>query len=268
MKGDVRPGVLVISHGSRDPEWVALVDGAVAAVRTPENVPVVSSFLEIVEGRLIQDGVDRLETMGADRILAVPLFVSSGSTHVDDIGQAFGRPPAAKRAGELAPFRVKRASVDMGRPIDDDPEIAQLLLANIAELSREPERETLLLVGHGSREAGLNAVWRRGLRGLAERVRAAGGYARAEIATLLPDQAACVMRALQRRRPASPVIVAPLFLSRGYFTGTVIPGRLAGLDYRYNGRALLPHPYLTAWMERQIREWLAGLGMAAETAEG
>jgi sirohydrochlorin cobaltochelatase len=257
----MKPGILVISHGSRDPEWVALVDEAVAAVSVPAGVEVVPSFLEIVEGRLIQDGIDRLEAEGVDAIFVLPLFVSSGSTHVDDIGQSFGLPPAALRAGEMAPFRIRRAKVQVGKPIDDDPEIAALIAGNLAELSREPERETVLLVAHGSREAVLNGVWRGGMRRLAERVRTLGGYARAETAMLLPDQAACVMRSLTRKQPEQAVLVAPLFLSSGYFTGTVIPERLAGFDYRYNGKALLPDPYISRWMERQIGDWLNGLGL-------
>ncbi|WP_314002446.1 CbiX/SirB N-terminal domain-containing protein [uncultured Paenibacillus sp.] len=285
----MKPGVLVISHGSRDADWVALVDEAVDSVRRPAGMPVVSSFLEIVEGRLIQDGVDALEADGVTHIYVLPLFVSSGSTHVDDIAQAFGQPAAAYREGELEPFTVREASVTVGRPIDDDPVIAEIVYGNVRELSVAPERETLLLVAHGSREKGLNRVWRTGMMRLAERVRALGGFKRAEIATLLPDQAACVMKALTRRRAAGSgasgseagevagsgvggteagadsgnggeaVLVAPLFLSRGYFTSTVIPGRLAGFDYRYNGRALLPNPHISRWMERQIGEWLADM---------
>ncbi|HUC90807.1 MAG TPA: CbiX/SirB N-terminal domain-containing protein [Paenibacillus sp.] len=264
----MKPGVLVISHGSRDADWVALVDEAVDSVRRPAGMPVVSSFLEIVEGRLIQDGVDALEADGVTHIYVLPLFVSSGSTHVDDIAQAFGQPAAAYREGELEPFTVREASVTVGRPIDDDPVIAEIVYGNVRELSVAPERETLLLVAHGSREKGLNRVWRTGMTRLAERVRALGGFKRAEIATLLPDQAACVMKALTRRRAGvgadsgdggEAVLVAPLFLSRGYFTNTVIPGRLAGFDYRYNGRALLPNPYISRWIERQIGEWLTDI---------
>ncbi|EXX85711.1 cobalamin biosynthesis protein CbiX [Paenibacillus darwinianus] len=257
----MKPGVLVISHGSRDPDWVALVDEAVDAVRRPADLPVVSSFLEIVEGRLIQDGINALEADGVTHIYVLPLFVSSGSTHVDDIGQAFGRAPAAYREGEMEPFAVKRAAVAFGKPIDDDPVIAEIVYGNVRELSVEPERETLLLVAHGSREKGLNRVWRTGMSRLAERVRVLGGFKRAEIATLLPDQAACVMKALTGRRAdaAAAVLVAPLFLSRGYFTSKVIPGRLEGFDYRYNGHALLPNRCISRWMERQIGEWLTEL---------
>jgi sirohydrochlorin cobaltochelatase len=75
-------------------------------------------------------------------------------------------------------------------------------------------------------------------------------------AMLLPDQAGCVMKAVQKRRPEDAVLVAPLFLSEGYFTEQVIPQRLQGFDYRYNGRAMLPHPLVSRWMERRIRERL------------
>jgi len=283
-----RRGVLVISHGSPDAGWNRLVDEAVQAVRLPDGVPIVSSFLECVEGRLIQDGIDELEARGVDEMFVLPLFVSSGSTHVDDIRQAFGLPPAAYREGELEPFRVRRARVTVGLPIDDDPIIAELIADNVRELSIAPEREALLLIAHGSRERGLNRIWRDGMRNLAARVRELCGFARAETAMLLPDQAACVMRALTKRQaraaggaamhaadpadaccavtPAGPetdaVIVAPLFLSRGYFTNTVIPARLAGFAYRYNGKALLPNPAISRWMERQIANWLGDGGQS------
>ncbi|MBW7459714.1 CbiX/SirB N-terminal domain-containing protein, partial [Paenibacillus sepulcri] len=142
----MKPGVLVISHGSREADWVRLVDDAVesaaslvkqplasgqtqagispivqgssslstaagkrlemAAASGGQTVPVVSSFLEIVEGRLIQDGIDKLEAEGVTDIYVLPLFVSSGSTHVDDIAQAFGQAPVSPaRTGELERFR-------------------------------------------------------------------------------------------------------------------------------------------------------------------
>ncbi|SFT19245.1 Sirohydrochlorin ferrochelatase [Paenibacillus sp. BC26] len=291
-----KPGVLVISHGSREADWVKLVDEAVAAVvvgreggavgsadrdesrdadasrgdeQSPSNltgadVPVVSAFLEIVEGRLIQDGIDQLEAEGVTELYVLPLFVSSGSTHVDDIAQAFGvAPVSAGRRGELVPFRVGAGmSVRFGLPIDDDADIAELLLGNIAELSSAPARERLLLVAHGSREPVFHRRWRDGMRQLAARVRELGGFGGADIAMLLPNQAACKLRALQRRYPGDSFLVVPLFLSEGYFTRTVIPGRLEGLDYRYNGRALLPNPNIVRWVERQIESWLSELNGA------
>ncbi|MFC4778151.1 sirohydrochlorin chelatase [Paenibacillus sp. GCM10023252] len=257
-------GILVISHGSREAEWVGLVDRAVTAAASAAEltgVPVYSSFLEIVEGRLIQDGVDALEALGVTELFVLPLFVSSGSTHVDEIGQAFGFPRAYQLEGDLGTFRTASATtVHMGLPIDDDPDIAELLLSNIAELSDQPSEESLLLVAHGSKEAGFHGRWRQGLTSLAARMQDLGGFRRAEIAMLLPNQAGCVLKAMQRREPEAAVIVVPIFLSTGYFTNHVIPNRLTGLTYRYNGLAMLPHPAIERWMQRQMIAWTRGAG--------
>ncbi|WP_020619045.1 CbiX/SirB N-terminal domain-containing protein [Paenibacillus daejeonensis] len=251
-------GILVISHGSRDADWVTLVDEAVAAVKVPPGVEIVSSFLELIDGRLIQDGIDDLEGRGVTDMYVLPLFVSSGSTHIDDIGQGFGQPPVSDREGDLGVFTIRSARITVGPPIDDDPELAEVLLGNIRELSGHPEREALLLVAHGSKEPVFHGRWRQGMRGLADRVRELGGFRRAESAMLLPNQAGCVLGAMKRQEPETAVLVVPLFLSRGYFTQSVIPARLSGLDYRYNGRTILPHPFATRWMERQAAAWLDG----------
>lgn len=349
----MKPGILVISHGSRETEWVRLVDDTVAAVAASRTcadrgpggsaVPVVSAFLELVEGRLIQDGIDTLTAGGVEELYVLPLFVSSGSTHADDIAQAFGLAPASPgRPGELAPFRLPAGvHVHMGQPIDDAGEvagvsdaakagdgtaigrgaeagvagggvvhgrdtveagvgdsmvhghspaagvecdgvvygrvgadrdadaddsgsggIASLLLSNIASLSSVPARERLLLIAHGSGEPVFHERWRVGMTRFAERLRALGGFAGADIAMLLPDQAAGKLTELRQRYPDDAIIVVPLFLSEGYFTRTVIPKRLAGLAYRYNGRALLPSPLVAEWMERQIRNWLTAMNPA------
>ncbi|UUZ81526.1 hypothetical protein LJK88_44025 [Paenibacillus sp. P26] len=254
----VKYGILVISHGSRSEDWVRLVDEAVAAVRRPADVPVFSSFLEIVEGRLIQDGIDWLEARGVTDIIVVPLFVSSGSTHIDEISYALGVKPEPQPPTDMEPFAI-RARIHFTSPVDDDPVIADILYSKIKALSEDPAREIVLLIGHGSKEDGFHELWRQGLERLAERVKDLGGFAGADGAMLLPDEAAAVMDRLQREKPDHAVLVAPLFLSEGYFTSEVIPERLRGYIYRYSGEALLPHPGIARWMERQIQPWLREL---------
>ena len=98
-----RIGVLVISHGSRDAGWVAMVDEAVLALQVPADVVAVEcSFLEIVEGRLMQDGTNRLLEQGVTDMIVVPLFVSSGSTHIDEIAWAMGAKAEAELETDLA----------------------------------------------------------------------------------------------------------------------------------------------------------------------
>ncbi|RJE88702.1 cobalamin biosynthesis protein CbiX [Paenibacillus sp. 1011MAR3C5] len=255
----MNPGILVVSHGSREESWVNLIDEAVRQASGSIHVPVVSAFLEIVGGRLIQDGIDELERQGVTDMFVLPLFVSSGSTHVDEIGQAFGLTPLTDFEGDLGLFRVE-ANVHYGSPIDDDEDIAEMLYAHISNLSTCPDREAVLLIGHGNKEPVFHERWQAGLSGLAERVRRRGGFGGADYAMLLPDQAAGKLEALQGQDDVDDVLVVPVFLSQGYFTNKVIPARLEGLAYRYNGRAMLPHPAIKRWLHGQMAGWLSRYG--------
>jgi sirohydrochlorin ferrochelatase len=260
-RAGVKPGILVISHGSREREWVSRIDETVESAQAAFNglVPVVGAFLELVEDRLIPDGLRQLEAEGVTDLLAIPFFVSSGSTHVDEIGWALGAYASPRTDTDLTKFRVN-ARLTYGKPLDEDEEIAEVLLDRLAELSADPRRESLLLVAHGSGEPEFLAAWRRGTEGLCAKLRERGGYADAEAALLLPDEVAEKWRALRRRRPLDDILALPLFLSGGYFTSVAVPKRLAGLDCRYNGRPLLPHPALSRWIVRQSRRWLENIG--------
>lgn len=246
------PGVLVISHGSPDIEWVISVDSAVAeaVADLPGGIPVETSFLEIVEGRLIQDGIDRLESQGVTVLIVIPLFVSSGSTHIDEITYAFGMKNTPEKETDLQHFRLS-ARVLFGEPIDDDPVIAEMIWDKVKSLSRNPTQEVLLLVGHGSKHDGFLQRWEQGISSLSTRVAELSGLAYSDYALLNPDSVRSKVIYWQEEHGCE-VIIAPLFLSAGYFTKTAIPSRLSGLQYIYSGEALLPHHLLSRWILHQI----------------
>lgn len=249
-----RPGVLVIAHGSRDENWVQLVDAALQRLRTIfPGVPVTAGYLELVDGRLIPDGVRWLEGQGVTDIVAVPLFVSSGSTHIDEIQWALG--VKAEPALETDLARVHTACrVHICPPMDDHPLIAEIVAERARALAENPAREVLVLVGHGSEHPGFRERWEGLLERLTRRVGQAVGFAKATYATFHPDTLRDrVAEAARRGR----VVVVPLFLSAGYFTRTVIPQKLAGLSYAYSGEAYLPHENVYRWLEETVRQGLA-----------
>lgn len=262
----MKPGLLVISHGSREAGWVALVDETIEAARVQlgDTMAIEAGFLELVEGRLIQDGIDRLEAAGVTHLLALPLFVSSGSTHVDEIGWALGAYPEPKVETDLEPYRMPSLQLTYGQPMDGSPELIGVVLDRLKEMSVDPSREIVLLVGHGSEEAGFLEAWERGLAAIAERVVGLGGYASCSFALLLPNQVHERMELLKQENSGRVVLVMALFLSEGYFTNVVVSRRLEGTGvaedaYRYDGRALMPHPNVANWIVRQAREWIEGL---------
>ncbi|MBG9734962.1 sirohydrochlorin chelatase [Paenibacillus alvei] len=143
----MKPGLLIISHGSRDESWVTLVEEAIAQAQWPQGVAVASSYLECVPGRDIQYGIDTLEAQGVNHIGVIPLFVSAGSTHADEIAYALGVKPAPLCETDLEPFQVQ-ACVFYGRPLDGG-DVVPLAEASIDRINSgvacvdcaEPSRE-------------------------------------------------------------------------------------------------------------------------------
>ncbi|MEH7087324.1 CbiX/SirB N-terminal domain-containing protein, partial [Neobacillus drentensis] len=167
------------------------MDEAVRQAELPEGMPVEVVFLEIVEGRLIQDGIDRLEAKGVTDLLVIPFFVSGGSTHLDEIAYALGVKAKPAIETDLDPFRV-RANVYFGQPMDSDPEeLAKIILEkhhkNLgAEESKDSE--VLLLVAHGSDHPVFYERWVEGIQRIADEVRKQGEFVEVDTALLLPDQ--------------------------------------------------------------------------------
>lgn len=253
----MQPGLLIVSHGSREAGWVSLVDHTVKAVRSAlgRDMAVEAAFLELVEGRLIQDGVDKLEAQGVDHVFALPLFVSSGSTHVDEIGWALGAYGETKLETDL-PRATVRVTLDYGEPMDDDPEVVDVLLERLRDISENAGRESVLLIGHGSKESGFKEAWQEGMASIGEQLVARGGFSGYSGALLQLDEVADRYAELRERNPGGTILVAPLFLSEGYFTSVVIPRELDGLECRYTGQAYMPHLRVADWVVRKAKEWL------------
>lgn len=283
----MKQGLLVISHGSRDRNWVKLVDEAIAEAEWPDGVPVASSFLECVPGRDIQAGIDALEALGVEQLCVVPLFVSSGSTHVDEIAWALGVHAEPLTETELERFRVK-AAVRLGRPLDEHEAMLTMIADRLAELSVDRASGRVLLIAHGSPHEPFQARWRASLARIAERLVARGLCGTAGHSLLCCDDVPAAVRDLAAARVGSAppmVSVVPLFLSEGYFTSQVIPKRLAEFmpsaavtlsvedqqigssdepqvniydkpQVRYDGKPLLPHSALSDWLEEECRRLL------------
>jgi sirohydrochlorin cobaltochelatase len=135
-------GVLVIAHGSSKPEWVQLVDEAVSRVRL--DLPVEIGFLELVPGRAIADAIQSLRRRGVDEIIAVPLFVSSGSTHIEEIGYLLGVISKPRLPFKEKPIPLE-IPVHYTPAMDGHPLIGEIVTERARKLSQRPEEEVVVL---------------------------------------------------------------------------------------------------------------------------
>ncbi|QDX92441.1 cobalamin biosynthesis protein CbiX [Brevibacillus laterosporus] len=240
-------GVLIIGHGSSSAAWVELVDQAVANLDI--QVPYTTCFLEMVGGRLIEDGLRELETRGVEKVIAIPLFVAEGSTHIDEIGYLLGATDH-KLDDEWERLHTTMEMIYCP-PMNDHPFILDILEERIRELSSDPKEEILFLVGHGADEGENHRKWEEVLQSMTQTLKERLKFSEATYGTLHPDN---LRTRAEEATNQGRTIVIPLFLSEGYFTKKVIPSNLDGLNYAYSGKTYLPHPYVAKWLQEVVDE--------------
>ncbi|MDQ0256611.1 sirohydrochlorin ferrochelatase [Evansella vedderi] len=254
MKVEASVGVLVIAHGSRDTRWVKEIEEAVEQLAL--EVPISIGYLELVEGKSIPEAVRSLERQGATVIIAVPLFICSGSTHLEEIKYSLGVTSHCRIETSLEKIHPA-AEIIWCDAMDDHPLMIEILLERVKELSEEPAKEVVMLVAHGSEKPGFHHLWEFTLKQMTHAVKSRFPFHDVIYGTLHPDtvaeQAQLIVSAHKK------LLVVPVFLSEGYFTKKVIPQKLAGIDFQWSGRTFLPHPFVTKWVEERVRSALLRL---------
>ena len=268
-----RVGTIVVAHGG-DSLWNARVRDIAGQART--NGPVEVSFLMGAGARTarFQDAVARLEAQGVTSIVVVPLLVSSHSGHYEQIrwvaGSADSLDAAMRHHLHMAgierpdlklPLRVTPA-------LDASVELARVLADRGLAMTAAPREQALLIVGHGPNSAEGYAAWMANLRPVADSVKAWTGFRDVRV-ELVRDDAPAPVRAeavrrirdlieLQHLATGREVVVVPVLISSGSISRSKVPGDIAGTPSRYSGEPLLPHQAMARWIERRVREAMAG----------
>ena len=265
------PGVLVLAHGGTN-QWDAVVRKAVkqASLDYPTEVAF-GMGMHSQEVRALQQSVEKLQRKGIDRILVIPLLVSSHSEVYRQYEYLLGLRPQPEWP-QVQPVRLL-VPVVMGRALDDDPIVSDVLLARVKAMSRKPDSETVVIVAHGPNGDDDNREWLADMERLAARLSHAGGFREVVTKTIrddapkvVHDSATSDLREMVRASALTgPVLVVPLLMARGGVERK-IPVILSGSSYEYTGETLLPDPRLATWIARQANE-LATRAPAAQAGD-
>lgn len=285
-------GVVFLAHGA-DYHWNETMR---QAVRPLEDRYKIEFVFSMADQPLIERAVRRLERRSARAIVIVRVFglasafrdevermigldvengparrmahTSRGTDHGHEDGHGHGDDHGHGSGGTAAPPARIRSPLPMstGGGVEADPLFAAALLDHARELSRDPRRETVILVAHGSGDDAKNNYWLKTLQTLAEHMRANGGSKFRAIcfATWREDwpdkRAPWVAKVQDMVREAA----------RDGGRAIVIPARtqgrgpeqefLAGLSFEL-GSGFAPHPLFARWFEEQVRAGIAGLGV-------
>ena len=269
---DPSVGVLIVAHGASQ-AWNAPVDSLATAVRRGGVVtgPVAVSFLMGPEAasRRFQDAVASLRRDGAQRVIVVPVLVSSFSGHYQQIRYLAGAVDSLEHdmLHHLHMSGLERATgvpMTVTPAIDDAPELARVLAERAKAIAPSPNGRALFLLGHGPNSAEDYAAWMKRLRTVADSVKAATGFASVAVELVRDDapapvRAEAVTRAremitLQRMATGHDVIVVPILVSSGDVSNRKLPADLAGMPVVYAGAPLLPSAEMAVWVQRRVLE--------------
>src|SRR5699024_1516719 len=176
---DKRLGVIVHAHGAGF-HWNETMRQAASPLA--EDYMLDFAFSMGGAGTLTR-AIERLEQRGAEAVVIVRVF-SMADSFLGGIERLIGADYEACRPGDLGPMHghgAPAARVLTSLPVvthgglEDDPLFARALLERARDLSRQPERETVLLVAHGKGDDEGNARWLDLLESLRQQMMEHGG---------------------------------------------------------------------------------------------
>lgn len=176
-----------------------------------------------------------------------------------------GHQAAGHQTVTLQPLNFK-SEIVITSALDDHPLVADILYSRIKELSTDPSRETVIIVGHGPNPEEDNKNWVKSMESLAAQIQQKqmkdGTTSRLILSVTVRDdadkeiydQAKEHLRGLVRQASQQgKVIVVPLLLSKGGVEKGIVK-RLDGLNYVWNGKTLLPDPGIAAFIEASVKD--------------
>jgi sirohydrochlorin cobaltochelatase len=269
-------GVLVMAHGG-GPAWNREVEAMLEPLRDEYRLELAFGM---ADPNSLQDAVRHLEAQGVDRIAVVRLFIS-GESFRERTEQILGlRPGAPPRttgvhAGhdghdghgghDMSLWRIEASArfalSDEG--LAEAPEMGAVLAERVEALSRDPVRETVLILAHGPGDDAENARWIQQIDDRAEAVRALAPFRAVRVETLREDwpekraEAEARIRAFVAgaSQEGGRAIVIPYRVQGfGPYTGV-----LEGLSYVADGKGLVPSGEVQQWVRRQVATLQAAL---------
>jgi sirohydrochlorin cobaltochelatase len=114
----LKAGIVLVAHGSRDPQWARPFERIAAAVA--QKLPAVCVGLAFLEhGRSIEETVAAVAARGAASIRVVPVFLGEGAHVKEDLPRLVH---AAARPG---------VSLVLDRAIGEQPHVVEAIAAAI-----------------------------------------------------------------------------------------------------------------------------------------
>jgi sirohydrochlorin ferrochelatase len=257
-------GVIFMPHGS-DYNWNRTMMDAISGLYDEYKI---EHAFSMGDAELIERATRKLEKRGATAITVLRIF-SLESSFKNSIEYTLGLRESMGHGGMMmrgmaAPERVVSGSEFYTTGgLEDSPLFAEALLDRAIGLSENPEKETVILVGHGTRTEEGNSQWMKNLESITAQMKKTAkekGYNfrdfkfenwREDWPDLREQRIANVRKmVVEAEDNGGTAIVVPARTTRGGHAEQW----LGDLEFRHNGEGFAPHPLFAEWVEGLIRE--------------
>jgi sirohydrochlorin ferrochelatase len=210
----------------------------------------------------IQAGIQTLEDSGARKIVVVPVVSTRHNTLMRQWDFIFGLNDTPEYG--RVPQVTSSAKLKIVEPLDDHPLVGEILVDYANEISTDPAREEVIIVGHGPVDDDDNREQLALMENLADYLRAEKRFAAVHVASLQDDAPRevrmarirelreRVFRANQNGRDV--LIVTNLLGTRIVQSG--LRRALSGLEYKFNSKGLIEHENFIKWITASIDDGL------------
>lgn len=251
-------GVVIMPHGSTQP-WNDAVETTIQPLMA--KYPIEMAY-GMGDPRIIQDAVSRLEQRGIRRIIFVRMYaldhqmkpltdyILGLNEHTPSDGHGGGHDHSAS-----APLQVRTAALfSTFGGYEQNPEIAQVLHKRIAELSKDPANETVLLLAHGEATDEGNDKWLAVISKNIDRLRQDPRWAKLKTIKALtvredwPKEREIAVAGVRATIEEASKHGRVLVIANRLYGSGPYKKMLHGLTYEINEKGLVD-PILTRWLE-------------------
>ncbi|MEO8991387.1 MAG: cobalamin biosynthesis protein CbiX [Nitrosospira sp.] len=276
-------GVVFLSHGS-DFNWNETMRDAVRPLMKRYKIEFAFSM---ADQQTIERAIRKLEQRGAKAAIIVRVFAMEESFRasiermvgldiegvVEEASDAHAGDGHDSHGASTIPGPRIRTSLPIRTVggLGSSPLFAAVLLDRALALSKNPARDTIILVAHGSGSDYLNERWKEALEEIAGHMRKADGdkFYAIKAATWRedwPDKRAPWIKKIRNmvenaRKEGGEAIVIPARTTGQGFEKIF----LAGLEYEL-GSGFAPHPMFVQWVDERVKEGLAQFTEACHVA--
>ena len=285
-----QPGLLILSHGTPEPQWNEPVNTLVERVRKQNEDKetfhaIEGAFLEFTQPDAAA-GIEKLEAAGCDRIIVVPLFIAPSSHSLFDVPAVLGlySSPEIRQTLEEEGARVAqpRVPLTLTHTLSEGVLLDGFARDEVRSLSKDPANEAVVLIAHGCRDH--NSLVERMTRRIATFCCGQCGIDYADWAycavgqTFWEEAEPVIARAAEHK---GRVLVVGLYVSssakRIYeravkkvegLMGTEFKSPFNEMDIVFSSKGLVDYPATADWLLKTARETLRGVPMVTQGNQG